>query len=72
MVQLQENDAEARKIVENLHKERTSAKMLILHEGVLCWLCAEETETFRWKFVPEILRGLLLVLAHNQNGHNGR
>ena len=44
MVQLQKNDSEARKVVENLHKEKTSAKMFILHEGVLCRLWTEERE----------------------------
>ena len=31
----------------------------------------EERETFRCTFVSEVLRDPLLVLAHNQNGHNG-
>ena len=30
----------------------------------------EERETFQCTFVPEVLRDPLLVLAHNQNGHN--
>ena len=45
--------------------------MFILHEGVLCRLWTEERETFRCIFIPEVLRDPLLVLAHNQNGHNG-
>ena len=45
--------------------------MFILHDGVLCRLWTEERETFRCIFVPEVLRDPLLVLAHNQNGHNG-
>ena len=45
--------------------------MFILHDGVLCRLWTEEQETFRCIFVPEVLRDPLLVLAHNQNGHNG-
>ena len=45
--------------------------MFILHDGVLCRLWTEEQETFRCIFVPEVLRDLLLVLAHNQNSHNG-
>ena len=71
MAQLQKNDSEVRKIVETLHKEKTSAKMFILHKGLLCRLWTEERETFRCTFIPEILRDPLLVLAHNQNGHNG-
>ena len=46
MVQLQKNDSEARKIVENLHKEKTSTKMFILHNGALYGLWTEERETF--------------------------
>ena len=72
MIHLQKNDGEARKIVEGLHKERTNAKMFILHEGVLCRLWTEERETFRCVFIPEVLRDPLLMLAHNQNGHNFR
>ena len=70
MIQLQKKDAEARKIVHKLHKEKTSTKMFILHEGVLCRLWTEEREAFRCTFIPEVLRDPLLVLAHNQNGHN--
>ena len=44
--------------------------MFILHEGVLCRLWMEERETFKCIFIPEVLRDPLLVLAHNQNGHN--
>ena len=70
MIQLQKNDSEASSIVDNLRKEKTSAKMFILHEGVLCRLWTEERETFQCIFIPEVLRDPLLVLAHNQNGHN--
>ena len=45
--------------------------MFIMHDGVLCRLWIEEKETFRCTFVPEVLRDPLLVLVHNQNGHNG-
>ena len=45
--------------------------MFILHDGILCRLWTEEREIFRCTFVPEVLRDPLLVLAHNQNGHNG-
>ena len=72
MIQSQKNDSEARKIVEGLHKERTNAKMFILHEGVLCRLWTEERETFRRVFIPEVLRDPLLMLVQNQNGHNSR
>ena len=71
MIQLQKKDAEARNIVNKLHREKESAKMFILHKGVLCRLWTEERETFRCTFIPEVLRDPLLVLAHNQNGHNG-
>ena len=71
IIQLQKNDSEARNIVNNLQKEKGNAKMFILHEGVLCRLWMEERETFRFTFVPEVLRNPLLVLAHDQNGHNG-
>ena len=71
MIQLQKKDSEARGIVDNLRKEKTSAKMFILHDGVLCRLWIEERETFQCTFVPEVLRDPLLVLAHNQTGHNG-
>ena len=71
MIQLQRNDKEARSIEDNLHKEKTNAKMFILHDGVLCRLWTEERETFRCIFIPEVLRDPLLVFAHNQNGHNG-
>ena len=71
MIQLQKKDTEARNIVNKLHKEKESAKMFILHKGVLCRLWTEERETFRCTFIPEVLRDPLLVLAHNQNGHNG-
>ena len=70
MIQLQKNDSEARKIVDKLYKEKLSAKMFILHEGVLCRLWTEERDTFWCIFVPEVLRDPLLILAHNQNGHN--
>ena len=42
-----------------------------MRDGVLCRLWTEEKETFRCTFVPQVLRDPLLVLAHNQNGHNG-
>ena len=71
MIQLQKKDAEARKIVNKLHKEKTSTKMFILHKGVLCRLWMEERETFRCTFIPEVLRDPLLVLAHNQNSQDG-
>ena len=71
IIQLQKNDTEARNIVDKLRKEKNNAKMFILHDGVLCRLWTEERETFRCIFVPEVLRDPLLVLAHNQNGHNG-
>ena len=69
MIQLQKNDSEASNIVDNLRKE-ASTKMFILHDVALCRLRTEERETFRCTFVPEVLRDPLLVLAHNQNGHN--
>ena len=71
MIQLQKNDLQARNIVDKLRKEKDNAKMFIMHNGVLCRLWIEEKETFRCTFVPEVLRDPLLVLAHNQNGHNG-
>ena len=71
MIQLQKNDSEVRNIVNKLHKERFNAKIFILHEGVLCRLWMEERDTFWYIFIPEVLRDPLLVLAHNQNGHNG-
>ena len=70
MIQLQKNDSEARNIVHKLYKEKLSAKMLILHEGVLCRLWTEERDTFQCIFILEVLRAPLLVLAHNQgNAH---
>ena len=71
MIQLQKNDTEARNIVDKLRREKSNAKMFILHDGVLCRLWTEERETFRCIFVSEVLKDPLLVLAHNQNGHNG-
>ena len=71
MIQLQKNDLQAKNIVDKLRKEKDNAKMFIMHNGVLCRLWIEEKETFRCTFVPEVLRDPLLVLAHNQNGHNG-
>ena len=71
MIKLQKNDTEARKIVHKLHQEKLNTKMFILHEGVLCRQWAEERETFWCIFIPEVLSDPLLVLAHNQNGHNG-
>ena len=70
-IQLQKNDTQARDIVNELQKEKDNVKMFILHNGVLCRLWTEERETYRCTFVPEVLRDPLLVLAHNQNGHNG-
>ena len=72
MIQLQKNDSEARNIINKLHKEKTNTKMFILHEGVLCRLWTEERDTSWCIFIPEVLRDPLLVLAHNQNSHNGR
>ena len=71
MIQLQKNDAQAKNIVDKLQKEKDNAKMFIMHDGVLCRLWTEEKETFRCTFVPQVLRDPLLVLAHNQKGHNG-
>ena len=71
MTQLQKNDAEARGIVDSLQKEKTNARMFILHDGVLCRLWTEERKSFQCTFFPEVLRDPLLVLAHNQNGYNG-
>ena len=42
MIQLQKNDSEARNIVGNMRKEKSNAKMFILHDGVLCRLWTEE------------------------------
>ena len=70
MIQLQKNDSEARNIVNKLHKEKSNAKMFILHEGVLCRLWTEERDTFRCIFIPEVLKDPLIILTHNQNGHN--
>ena len=70
MIQLQKNDSEVRNIVNKLHKEKSNTKMFILHEGVLCRLWTEERDTFQCIFIPEVLRDPLLILAHNQNGHN--
>ena len=70
IIQLQKNDLQAMNIVDKLQQEKDTAKMFIMHNGVLCRLWIEEKETFRCTFVPEILRDPLLVLAHNQNGHN--
>ena len=55
----------------NFEKKKDNAKMFILHDGVLCRLWTEEKEIFRCTFVPQVLRDPLLILAHNQNGHNG-
>ena len=71
VIQLQKNDTEAKNIIDKLQKEKNNAKMFILHDSVLCRLWTEERETFRCIFVPEVLRDPLLVLAHNQNSHNG-
>ena len=71
IIQLQKNDTQARDIVNKLQKEKDNVKMFILHNGILSRLWMEERETYRCTFVPEVLRDLLLVLAHNQNGHNG-
>ena len=71
IIQLQKNDIQARNIIDKLRKEKDNAKMFILHDCILCRLWTEERETFRCTFVPEVLRDPLLVLAHNQNGHNG-
>ena len=70
MIQLQKNDSEVRNIVNKLHKEKSNTKMFILHEGILCRLWMEERDTFWCIFIPEVLRDPLLILAHNQNGHN--
>ena len=71
VIQLQKNNTEARNIIDKLQKEKSNAKMFILLDGVLCRLWTEERETFRCTFVPDVLRDLPLVSAHNQNGHNG-
>ena len=60
----EKNDSEVRNIMNKLHKEKSNAKMFILHEGVLCRLWTEERDTFWYIFIPEVLRDLLLVLAH--------
>ena len=70
MIQLQKNDSEAKNIVNKLHKEKSNAKIFILHEGILCRLWTEERDTFWCIFIPEVLKDSLLILAHNQNGHN--
>ena len=71
MIQLQKNDNEARNMVDNLRKYKNNVKMFMLHDGVLCRMWMEEREMYRCTFVPEVLRDPLLVLAYNQNGHNG-
>ena len=71
MIQIQKNDSEVRSIVNKLHKEKLNAKMFILHKGILCRLWTEERDTFWCIFIHEVLRDPLLVLAYNQNGHNG-
>ena len=52
MIQLQKNDTEARNIVDKLRKDKSNAKMFILHDGVLCRLWTEERETFRCHLCP--------------------
>ena len=42
IIQLQKNNTEARNIIDKLQKEKSNAKMFILHEGVLCRLWTEE------------------------------
>ena len=70
IIQRQKSDSEARNIVHKLHKEKINTKMYILHEGVLCRPWTEVKDTFWCFFIPEVLRDPLLILAHNQNGHN--
>ena len=52
IIKLQKRDAEARNIVNKLHKDNTSSKMFILHKGVLCRLWMEERETLQMHFHP--------------------
>ena len=42
VIQLQKNNTEARNIIDKLQREKSNAKMFILHDGVLCRLWTEE------------------------------
>ena len=54
---------------ENANRELK--KIFILDDGILYRLWLEDGHTYKCIVVPQILRDPLLVLGHNQNGHNG-
>ena len=71
MLQLQKNDKYCRHIIRRMQTEQELKKIFILDDGILYRLWLEDGQTYKCMVVPLILRDPLLVLAHNQNGHNG-
>ena len=71
MLQLQKNDEYCRRIVRRMRAERELKKIFILDDSILYRLWPEDGQTYKCMVVPLILRDPLLVLGHNQNGHNG-
>ena len=71
MLQLQKNDEYCRCIVRGTQTEQELKKIFIPDDGILYRLWLEDGQTYKCLVGPLILRDPLLVLAHNQNGHNG-
>ena len=70
ILQLQKNDEFCRRIVRRTQAERELKKIFILDDGILYRLWLEDGQMYKCMVVPLILQDPLLVLGHNQNGHN--
>ena len=71
MIQLQKNDEYCKCIVRQMLAEQELKTIFILDNDILYRLWLEDGKTYKCMVVPLFLQDPLLVLGHNQNGHNG-
>ena len=69
--QLQKNDTYCRDVAKKLHKDTELQKIFIKEEGVLYRLWIEDGRTFKCILVPQVLQDFMIILAHDDSGHNG-
>ena len=68
--QLQKNDTYCRDMAKKLHKD-TELQKIFIKEGVLYRLWIEDGRTFKCILVPQVLQDFMIILAHDNSGHNG-
>ena len=68
---LQKHDSTCREIAKKLRQDKHMNKLFLLKNSIVYRLWCEDGRTSDCIVVPEVLRGPLLMLAHNYSGHNG-